>query len=197
MNPAEPSGKALNAVRLAHLIVSSRLGEGGIAMDATAGNGYDTVFLARLVGSSGRVYAVDIQPVAIKSTRARLEIETLSDRVRLRTGGHENLRALLPEVPDGCAEVVMFNLGYLPGSDKTFITRTETTLSALEEALRLLADSGVLTVVCYPGHAGGSSEAGRVCEWANGLPSDRFAVTICRTANGPEHSPFLTVVEKR
>lgn len=38
---------------------------GDTVIDATAGNGHDTVFLAQLVGRQGRVWAFDVQSSAL------------------------------------------------------------------------------------------------------------------------------------
>ena len=47
--------------------------EGDICIDATAGNGNDTLVLCELVGDAGKVFAFDIQEMAVKNTRERLE----------------------------------------------------------------------------------------------------------------------------
>ena len=71
-----------------HHILTNHLQEGDHTIDATAGNGYDTLFLAKQVGSSGKVIAIDIQGCAIQSTQEKLESAGLIDRVRLVTEDH-------------------------------------------------------------------------------------------------------------
>jgi hypothetical protein len=60
----------------------------------------------------------------------------------------------------------MFNLGYLPGSDKNCITKSETTLPALAQSLEILKPGGLLSIMLYPGHAGGDTEASAVIAWS-------------------------------
>ena len=143
----------------AHVIVSRYLGDGQLAVDATAGNGHDTLFLARQVGDTGRVFAFDIQEQALRATAARLEQSGLDSRVKLIHGGHEQMAASLPPASHGRIQAVMFNLGYLPHSDKTTITRAEHSLPALEQARRLLAPGGIISVLAYRGHPGGLEES--------------------------------------
>lgn len=150
------------ATVLAHEVVAEAVQAGDIAVDATAGNGHDTVFLAGLVGDSGRVLAFDVQAAAIESSRARVEAAGLSDRVELF---HESHARLAERVSGGVA-AVMFNLGYLPGADHAVITETDETIRALDAAVSVLRPGGVVTIVCYPGHAGGDVEAAAVSDWA-------------------------------
>ena len=143
----------------AHEIVSRCLKEGNLAVDATAGNGHDTLFLAQQVGDAGRVFAFDIQEQALQATAARLEQAGLGSRVELIHDGHEQMAANLPPHSHGRIQAVMFNLGYLPGGDKATITRAEHSLPALEQARRLLAPGGIISVLAYRGHPGGLEES--------------------------------------
>jgi predicted methyltransferase len=180
--------------------VAERAKPGGAALDATAGGGADTLFLARVVGPKGRVYAFDVQEEALERTRARLALaertEGLAD-VKLLHAGHERMAEMVPADLHGKIQAVMFNLGYLPGgSDLTVITRPETTLAALNQALELLAPGGALTAVLYPGHPGGDSEAQAVESWAAGLPAGRAQTVMYRFPQKP-HAPYLIALEKR
>jgi len=105
-----------------------------IAIDATAGNGHDSLFLAANIGENGRLYAFDIQRQAIENSRKRLAAEGLSARVTLIQTGHEHMTAQIPEIHHGRVNIIMFNLGYLPCADKSLITTTATTIKALQVA---------------------------------------------------------------
>jgi 16S rRNA C1402 N4-methylase RsmH len=153
----------------AHAIISHYLQEGQLAVDATAGNGHDTLFLARRVGAAGRVFAFDIQKQALRATSARLEQAGLSSRVELIHDGHEHMAESLPPDSHGRLRAVMFNLGYLPHSDKATTTRVEHTLPALEQARRLLTPGGVISVLAYRGHPGGREESQAVKDALTGL----------------------------
>ncbi len=136
-----------------------------LLLDATAGNGHDTLFLANLVGPGGHVFAIDLQAEAIARTQARLEAVGLSDRVTLACGDHGQLRQILPVELHRRFKAVVFNLGYLPGGDHTTTTGPSTTLKALNDALHFLAPEGALSVLAYRGHPGGPEEYAQVLAW--------------------------------
>ncbi|MCL6594483.1 MAG: methyltransferase domain-containing protein [Alicyclobacillus sp.] len=83
-----------SAVSLVHLLISQSVGKGGTAVDATAGNGKDALFLAGLVGPEGRVYAIDIQEKALQKTRELLESEGQAGQVVFIHASHEELANL-------------------------------------------------------------------------------------------------------
>ena len=64
--------KTFNALDISKRVISERVSEGDICIDATAGRGNDTAFLCELAGKSGRVIAFDIQSDAIESTKQLL-----------------------------------------------------------------------------------------------------------------------------
>lgn len=197
MNPpphlASPNGGLPSSVLWAQLILKDRLRPGDVAVDATMGNGHDTLFLTECVTPGGHVFAFDVQEAALIETRKRVPDEMTT----LIHAGHETMRAHLPAELHGKTSAVMFNLGYLPGTDKTLITRTETTMIAVREALELLKPAGVLTVVVYPGHEGGADEGRSMAEWAATLDSRRFEVQHLRPVNRAASPPELWVVWKR
>ncbi|MGB1130631.1 MAG: class I SAM-dependent methyltransferase [Haloferula sp.] len=168
----------------AHRVVKEAVKPGEMVVDATAGNGHDTLFLAEWVGPTGKVVAFDIQQAAIESTRRRLDKAGVVDRVDLHGESHTHMAQ---RVERGGVAAVMFNLGYLPGADHALITQTEETLLALETAVALLRSGGVVTVVCYPGHEGGDREAAAVVEWADA----RGGVVYPQAREG---APFLVVL---
>lgn len=179
-------------VPLSHLVISRFLREGDPAVDATCGNGHDTLLLAQLVGETGRVWAFDIQEQAIKQTTCRLTEAGLLERVVLLHEGHETMAE---QVRGGLA-VVMFNLGYLPGGDQTIITQPETTLAAFGQALGLLRPGGILAVTIYPGHDGGASERRTVDGWAAGLAPQAFHTWRMGQLNVPSDAPYFVLVQK-
>jgi len=147
----------IRLTEVAHQHVALTLHIGDVAVDATAGNGHDTQFLAQLVGPTGRVFAIDIQPTAI--ARTQIHISTIGcSNVTLICGDHAQLQHLIPLEYREKIAVVMFNLGYLPDASHHIITQAETTIAALEAAIELLASGGLLTVMAYPGHPGGEQE---------------------------------------
>lgn len=180
------------AVPLSHFFLRERLKTGDYAVDATCGNGYDTLLLAQLVGQEGRVWAFDIQETALAATEDRLAGAGCLERVALVNGGHERLA----EVVSAPVKAVVFNLGFLPGAPRETVTSSETTLAALEQAAELLLPGGIITVAIYTGHPGGAVEGRAVEAWAAALPPGRFNVWLCRQGNRSEVAPYLLVVER-
>jgi len=174
---------------LAHDFARERLGENfdGLAIDATAGNGHDTLFLARLAGMRGRIAAFDVQPQAIAATRKKLEENGLGERVDLYLLGHESMAETLGEIWLGRVRAVFFNLGYLPKSDHAIKTSSATTIPALEAALSLLAPDGFISLTVYTRHAGGFEESAAVAEWLEKLRSRGNAkIFLCGKHNPVE-----------
>lgn len=157
---------------LLHVLLREVIRKGDCVVDATAGNGHDTVFLAEAVGETGKVIAIDIQAKAIASTRQRLEEARLERQVELHQASHGDIGLL---VEAGAASVIVFNLGYLPGSDRALVTKSETTLEALAISVDVLKKGGVLAVTCYPDHPGGDDEAAGVMVFLRGLEHFRLA----------------------
>jgi len=180
----------------AHELTRRALRAGGIAIDATSGNGHDTVHLASLVGREGRVYAIDRQERAIAATRHKVTTRVPEVDVRIIQGDHAALREHVDRDDRGEVGAVMFNLGYLPRGDHDVITTPETTLPALDAAVDLLAPGGVVTAVLYTGHDGGPEEADAVRGWADCLPQETYSVLSYRFTNRTNDPPRLLAIEK-
>lgn len=146
---------------LAQQYVSEVVRSGDIVIDATAGNGYDTLFLAQRVGPTGQVIACDIQQAAIDATRERLTDAGIC-HVELHLGDHSLFLESLANQICEKASAVMFNLGYLPGGDKSLTTTPVSTVNAVSSAVKLLRFGGILTVLAYVGHPGGAQEAAAI-----------------------------------
>lgn len=184
-------------LEFAHTRAGKALHEGDLAIDATAGNGHDTLFLARTVGSTGYVVAFDVQREALNQTRQRLKEEEPEVPVQLVHAGHETMVDELDTSARGNVGAVMFNLGYLPGGDHSIITSPDTTREALAAGAELLRSGGVITIVAYTGHEGGEREADAVNSWVSTLPQDRFRALSYQFVNWSNDPPRLFVVEKR
>ncbi|ANE55718.1 class I SAM-dependent methyltransferase [Methylomonas sp. DH-1] len=187
----------ISLVNAAQLAVKSCLRPGDIAVDATLGNGYDTVFLAESVGPAGHVYGFDVQHRALVSSYQKLLANDLQRRVTLRLASHADMLEVLPEQVQGKVAAVMFNLGYLPGADKTVMTRADSTLRALAAACQVLAESGVITVLAYPGHAGGDEETERLAEWLCSIDPGQFKTELLLSQFDKPGAPRLFILRKR
>jgi SAM-dependent methyltransferase len=179
-------------VPLSHLFMRQFVRSGDHVIDATCGNGHDTLLLAELVGPGGRVWAFDIQQQAIDETGARLKSAGHIGSVQLIHAGHET-------IAEHCAkpvQAVIFNLGYLPGGDRAVITRPESTLAGLQQSLKILGPGGIAAMTIYPGHAGGIQERVLVEEWMTQLPPKLFHVWRMGQVNVPAEAPYFILIQK-
>lgn len=243
-----PARKPLTYLAHQHLLKVLR--SGAFAIDATAGNGFDTLFLALACGSDGRIIAFDIQPQALEATTKRLQAAALpkakataaptaidataisgqtsaakaTDAAKVKTtattatttvatanaapsiatvcligDSHAKIGQHVPLDWRGNVSAITFNLGYLPGGDKAVVTQTASTLAALEACLPLLAADGLLSILCYRGHAEGATEAIAVRQWADSLQMRQsgFACAVIHASpNAPAHAPQLLHVRR-
>lgn len=180
------------AVALSHFFLSERVKPGDRVVDATCGNGHDTLFLARLVGEEGKVWAFDIQETALANTRRLLLEAGCLTQVDLVASGHERFAEIIGEP----LKAAVFNLGYLPGGDKKIITHQDASLAALEQAAGLLIPGGLIAVCIYTGHAGGAEEGDAIENWAAALPPEEFNVWLSRLINRPASAPYVLLIEK-
>ena len=174
-------------LELAHDFLAEIINKEDIVVDATMGNGYDTLFLARL---AKQVYAFDIQEQALEKTSLRLQEAGLAN-VKLLIQGHETVDQFVGEV-----KAAIFNLGYLPSADKNIITKPQTTIEALEKLCRMLIKGGRIAIMIYYGHEGGDIERDAVMDFVSQLPQQEYTATIYRTLNQINNPPFLVMIEK-
>lgn len=179
-------------LQYAQTLLQSAVGNGDIAVDATAGNGHDTLFLAELVGDDGFVYAFDVQKQAVDATLHRLLDHALEHRAIVLNDGHENVAKYVDKPVSGA----IFNLGYLPGSDHEVITRPNTTIQALKSLLQLLKIGGIVVLVIYHGHEGGKEERDEVIRFVSALPQKSIHVLRYEFLNQKNDPPFVIALEK-
>lgn len=174
-------------------ILSGKIKPGSTVLDGTMGNGNDTVFLAKLVGSEGKVIAFDIQALAIENTEHKIKSHNLDDyNIKLINDGHENIHDHIKEPIDGA----MFNLGYLPSGDHSIITKPNSTIAGISSALDLLKPGGILSLVIYYGHEGGNEEKEKVLEFIRNIPQDKATVMECNYLNHHNQPPIIIFIEK-
>lgn len=186
-----PSPVLRGPVPLSHLLLRRFIQPGSRVIDATCGNGKDTLLLAELVGDTGHVWAFDIQQEALDRTAQRLAEQNLQQQVSLLHAGHEGMQELVKPP----LQAVVFNLGWLPGAAREIATATATTLAALEASLQLLAPAGLVLITCYPGHTGGDTEAAAVQAWAADLSSRSYFVWRMGQLNVSADAPFCLLIQ--
>lgn len=182
----------LPVLSFAHHLLRSHLQNGDIAVDATMGNGHDTLFLAQCVGENGRVFAMDIQETALAQTEKKLLENQLLHRVSLLKMGHEHMAN---HVPQGVSAMV-FNFGYLPHGNHAITTLPETSLRAVQSGLNLLKTKGLMVLVIYHGHEMGQHEAVALLDYAQNLPQKQFRVLKYDFINQTNRPPFVIAIQK-
>ncbi|XP_042489469.1 putative rRNA methylase YtqB isoform X2 [Macadamia integrifolia] len=174
--------------------------KGDTVVDATCGNGHDTLEMVKLVADeSGRgcVYGMDIQNIALENTSLLLDALLNPNERKLVKLFHTCHSRMEDIVPNGTSvRLVAFNLGYLPGGDKALVTLSETTLQALEVASRILAPGGLISIIAYVGHPGGRKEFETVQAFASGLPVDDWVCTKFEMINR-QMAPVLVILFRK
>ena len=177
---------------LARDVLARALEPGDAVIDATMGNGHDTLFLCGAVGPEGRVYAFDVQEQALKSTETLLSENGVQDRARLFLCGHEHMEEHVKEP----VRAAVFNLGWLPGGDHAVTTRWETTRKAVDQALDLLLPGGVLVICAYPGHEEGGRERTELESFLASLDNRHWNVLRQHFLNAGPGAPECFIIQK-
>lgn len=171
---------------LAKVICEKYANKEKTAIDATCGNGHDTLWLAERFG---RVYAFDVQAKAAEATRQLVENSGF-DNVTVINDSHEKMAEYVHEK----VKLVMFNLGYLPGGDKEIVTETASTLKAIEAALSLLEKDGLVCITMYPGHPQGAEEKAALIRMAAGLDKSQYHCVRTDMVNQSEGAPEILFI---
>ncbi len=182
---------------LAHSYWEHNILLGDTVIDATCGNGNDTLKLAQLAikNDRGHVYAIDIQSSAIDNTKRLLANQLTTEqmqRINFITGSHINMpKELLPN----STKLIVYNLGYLPGGNKLLTTKSGTTVASVIEAQKILIAGGVISITCYPGHPEGSIEENALLQFSEQLPSRLWSCCYHRWTNRNQ-APSLLIIQK-
>lgn len=185
----------MRLVELAQRTIGAILTCEDIAIDATVGNGLDTLFLAQTVGPGGTVYGFDIQEEAIRSAHSHLNKARLQDRCRLFLESHAEFDRHIAKEHQQRIQAIMFNLGYLPGGNKSITTTPFSTSFALQKACSILSPGGRITMLCYTSHPGGQLETDTVKKMVKTLPNT-FRIHLERPKNTLKSPPELIVIER-
>ncbi len=180
---------------LAHTYWERLVGLDDIVIDATCGTGQDSSFLARLPCS--RLYLIDIQKQALEQTKERLLTQygdVIMGRITFIEGCHSKIQEGLT-LPEQSCKLIVYNLGYLPGSDKTLTTHTTTTLQSVSQALQLIKPGGAISITCYPGHPEGALEEEALLDMCEGLSPAEWGVCCHRFLNR-QQAPSLLLLQR-
>lgn len=190
----ELSDMLKTALHFSHQLLSECVQPDDVVIDATMGNGHDTVFLSQLVKETGHVYAFDIQEKALESTKKILEKQSIHNASLIKDG-HQNVLTYLPD--NTMIKAAIFNLGYLPRGDKQITTTSDTTISAISSLLTILVEGGRLVLVLYSGHKEGMNEKEDVLSFAETLPQDYYSVLTYQFINQQNNPPSVLCIEKK
>ncbi len=179
-------------------ILKNLLTPGCSAIDATCGNGQDTLKLCRLClteGGEETIFAIDLQKEAIERTKQLLQGQLTTSqlrRVRFIHASHERFPLEAKQLP---ISLIIYNLGYLPGSDRSLTTQVATTLTSLEEAIKLVRTGGSILISCYPGHEEGLREEAALLKFTASLSPRSWLVSHQRWPNR-EACPSVLLLTK-
>lgn len=185
--------------------IEEHVEEGDLCIDATAGNGHDTLFLCMLAGGKGKVAAFDIQKQAIEATRKRLEDAGVQNRASLFCIGHEKMEECLKNDEEwkermlskdgyGTISCIVFNFGYLPGGSHELATKPSTSVEAIEQGLGMLKKNGLMSLCIYSGGDSGFEERDVLLKYLKGLDSRKYLVIMSSYYNRPNNPPIPVLI---
>ena len=171
--------------------IREQIQPGDICIDATMGNGNDTLLLSSLCGKDGHVFAFDIQEAALINTRKRLMEADAPQNYTLLLESHTNIEHY---VDPGTVSCITFNLGYLPGGDHTKVTHADTSIAALSKSLDLLQKGGLISLCIYSGGDSGFEERNAVLAWLKELNPHKYLVIRSDYYNRPNNPPIPVLI---
>ena len=200
---SEKTNLIVKTTSLAMHIVSDYISPGDTVVDCTMGNGYDTLSLAEAAGCTssgdrkGTVYAFDIQQEALDATKKYLSENGIADpgqaNIHLILDSHTEIDRYLADIPDKISAFV-FNLGFMPGRNKTIMTTEKTSLPAVKKAINLVKTGGIVSIMAYSGHREGEEECAALQEFLRTLPSEKYHVAYIHMINQKKTAPSLFLV---
>jgi len=175
---------------------------GDVCIDATAGNGHDTLYLCQLAGTGqkddsgsdkplGKVLAFDIQQQALDNTKQLLEKNGY--QAQLILDSHANMKNY---AKDNSVDCIVFNFGYLPGGDHNLVTRAQSSIKAIEAGLDLLKKKGIMTLCIYSGGDSGFEERDALLEFLKKLDAKKYLVIASFYYNRPNNPPIPVIIQK-
>ena len=212
-----------HTTELAMSIAKEYIRPGGLVIDATCGNGHDTLALANALwpestavcDKGAQLLAFDVQKAAIESTRTALieagfGAQMDSGQIVLIQDDHANMAEHINVLcgwsaddhantadPTTGACLVVFNLGYLPGGSKQITTESASTLRAVEAALDLLSKDGLICITMYSGHEAGAKEKQALLAFAEELDSHIFHAAYINMVNQANDPPEILLISRK
>ena len=164
-------------------------------IDATLGNGQDTLKIAQRLGPKGRLYSFDIQKEAIERSQQLLEEADIKlPQIELIHDSHIHFDRYL--APKEHVDFIIYNLGYLPRGDKSITTVAESTLQSVKAGLLRLKPYGVMVIAVYHGHEAGKEERDQLAQYLSTLDQRQYHVFCQQFINQKNNPPFLYLIER-
>ncbi|GEL77940.1 tRNA (mnm(5)s(2)U34)-methyltransferase [Tenuibacillus multivorans] len=182
-------------IPFAHDLLKQYIQPGSVVVDATLGNGHDSLYLSQLVGHDGRVIAFDVQQEAIDTSSQWLQQHDVSN-VDMILSGHEHAVHELTQRGIQSIDGAIFNLGYLPGSNKHITTSSQTTIQAIKGLFSILKDNRIIVIVIYPGHDEGKEERDALMNVLKQIPANHADIAKYQMVNRSESAPFVIGIYK-
>ncbi len=165
--------------------------EATICVDCTCGNGYDSKFLLENMPITSKLYAFDIQQIAIKNSKKLIE-ELSNKNTEFILDSHENIDKYITENID----VALFNLGYLPCGDHSITTTYKSTIASIQKILEKLSKGGIISVLIYSGHENGKVEKDALLEYFKTLDSNKIKLMRVDFPLSPNNPPEIYVLQR-
>lgn len=176
-----------------HHFIKVHVSAGDCCIDATAGNGNDTLLLCELVGGTGKVFAFDIQEEAVANTKRRLSEHGVLKRAQVMLESHANMGKYVEKDSVSC---IVFNFGYLPGGDHALATKEDTSIAAIHEGLKLLKKGGMMSLCIYSGGDSGFRERDAILNELRKLDKKKYLVIVSEYYNRPNNPPIPAMIIK-
>ena len=171
--------------------IREQVKEGDFCIDATAGNGNDTLLLCQLVKERGKVLAFDIQREALERTKELLDYYHCKAELLLES--HTEMGNYAKKESVDC---IVFNFGYLPKGDHKISTKAKSSVAAVETGLCLLKPGGIMTLCIYSGGESGFAERDALLFYLKTLDRKRYLVILSCYYNRPNHPPIPVLIKK-
>lgn len=186
--------KSYQITEYVHHFLENHVQPGNICIDATMGNGNDTLKLCKLVGNTGKVYAFDIQETAVTNTKKLLEDQEVIHIASLILDSHTHMHNYVQEDEVDC---IVFNFGYLPSGDHSLSTKAATSIEAITQGLSLLRKGGLMTLCIYSGGDSGFEERDALLTFLKVLDPKKYLVILSSYYNRPNNPPIPVMIIKK
>ncbi|MET3683607.1 hypothetical protein ABID56_001716 [Alkalibacillus flavidus] len=183
-------------IPFAHDWLRQTIESGDTVVDATLGNGHDSVFLSQTVGSNGHVYSFDIQVEAITEAKQLFNREQTENVTTVQLG-HEHASSYLQDRGVQSIGGAIFNLGFLPGGDEEITTHADTTIQAIDGIFSLLKSKRMIVIVVYPGHETGQTEKNQLMTYLKQQKPSTMDVAMYHLVNRSDKAPFVVGLYKK